>query len=172
MTASRRVAAATALAGVSLYGGVLMAQHEHGAHASPAAEPPNYLTVNVSLSNAGIEPSAVFVPAGQPVQLMLRNRTTGEHHYRVVGLTPDDIAWVERGGSAAVDATLAEPGHDHHNRQLVRTRTVSPAGIAPTGREVHGYVSAATSIDVVLFTATDTGTFVVQCDLSDLRRER
>ncbi len=164
MTTSRTTAAVTALLGISLYGAGLVAQHQHDAHASPAEGSPQYLTVNVSLTNAGIEPPTVFVPAGQPVQLMLRNRTTSEHHYRVVGLTPDEIAWVQRGGGA-VDASLAEPGHDHHSRQLVRARTASPSGITPTGREVHGYVSAASNIDMVLFTATETGTFVVQCDL-------
>ncbi|MBM3818525.1 MAG: hypothetical protein FJW14_05835 [Acidimicrobiia bacterium] len=159
---------------VLVCGAALAAQHEgHGAaHVAPSAPqahqalqaPSNYLTVNVSLTAAGIEPAAVFVPSGQPVQLMLRNRTTGEHHYRVVGLTPDEIAWVQRGGGT-VDASLAEPGHDHHNRQLVRARAASPSGITPTGREVHGYVSAAGNIDMVLFTATETGSFVVQCDL-------
>ena len=44
-------------------------------------------------------------------------------------------------------------------------RATSPAGITPTGQEVHAYVSGAERIDVVLFTATQTGTFVVQCDL-------
>src|SRR5687767_7317516 len=143
------------------------AQHaDHGAaHVAPPEKSAHYLTVNVALSNAGIEPSAVFVPAGQPVQLMLRNRSTSEHHYRVVGLAPEAVAWVEKGGSGVQDPALAEPGHDHHNRQLVRTRAASPTGITPTGREVHGYVSAATNIDMVLFTATQTGTFVVQCDL-------
>ena len=164
MTRFGRTAALTAVLGVSLYGAGLVAQHEHATHASPAEGPPHYFTVNVSLSDAGIEPSTVFVPAGQPVQLMLRNRSTNEHHYRVVGLTPDEIAWVEKGGSAVPDA-LAEEGHDHHNRQLVRTRAASPAGMTPTGREVHGYVTGASKVDVVLFTATQGGTFEVVCDL-------
>ena len=147
-----------------MYGAGLAAQHEHATHPSPAEGPLHYLTVNVSLSDAGVEPATVFVPAGQPVQLMLRNRSTNEHHYRVVGLTPDDLAWVAKGERAVQDVP-AEEGHDHHNRQLVRTRSASPAGLTPTGGEVHGYVSGASKVDVVLFTATQAGTFVVTCDL-------
>src|SRR5687768_7722940 len=129
-----RLASAALLAsvlGVTLYGAGLAAQHaDHGAgHAAPPAGSAHDFTVTRALSKTGLEPSAVFVPAGQPVQLMLRNRTTSEHHYRVVGLTPDELAWVERGGESAIPDTLAEPGHDHHNRRLVRTRAVSPAGI-------------------------------------------
>jgi cytochrome c-type biogenesis protein len=164
---------ATAVA-VLVCGAAVAAQHEgHGAgHLGPSAPqapqalqaPSHYLTVNVSLSEAGVEPSTIFVPAGQRVQLMLRNRTASEHHYRVVGLTPDDLAWVQPGDSTVPDA-LAEPGHDHHNRQTVRTRATSPAGITPTGRDVHGYVTGASKVDVVLFSATQTGTFLVTCDL-------
>ncbi len=164
MTRFAKASALTAVLGLSLYGARLAAQHEHSMHPAPADGAPHYLTVNVSLSDTGVEPSTVFVPAGQPVQLMLRNRTTNEHHYRVVGLTPDDLAWVQPGGSTVPDA-LAEEGHDHHNRQTVRTRAASPAGIAPTGRDVHGYVTGASKVDVVLFTATQAGTFVVTCDL-------
>ena len=167
MTTLGKTSALTAVLGLSLYGAGLAAQHaDHGgAHAAPAEGSAHYLTVNVSLSDAGVEPSTVFVPAGQPVQLMLRNRTGSEHHYRVVGLTVDDLAWVEKGAGSAVPDALAEPGHDHHNRQTVRTRAASPAGITPTGHEVHGYVTGASKVDVVLFTATQAGTFVVTCDL-------
>ena len=122
------------------------------------------MTVNIAVSDAGIAPSTVFVPAGHPVQLMLRGRGTSEHHYRVVGLVPDDLWWVApRDSPPAVPAS--DDGHDHHNKQLVRTRATSPAGITPTGHEVHGYVSAAKNIDVMIFTATQTGTFEVVCDL-------
>lgn len=161
MTKVAPAAALTVVLGVGL-----AAQHaDHGAAHGPATDGPvHYLTVNVAVSDAGFEPSTVFVPAGQPAQLMLRNRTTAEHHYRVLGLTPDEVSWVIRGESAGQQGASDE-GHDHHNRDTVRTRATSPAGITPTGSEVHGYVSQATTVEVVLFTATQTGTFVVQCDL-------
>jgi cytochrome c-type biogenesis protein len=127
----------------------------------PAA---HYLTLNVSLSDDGIEPAALFVPAGQPVQLMLRHRGTSEHHYRVVGLAPDELWWMDRMEGQPEDPS-PDAAHNHHNRQFVRTRAASPAGITPTGREVHGYVSATRVVDMVLFTATQTGTFAVVCDL-------
>ncbi len=124
----------------------------------------DYLTLNIGISDADIEPASVFIPAGRPVQLLLRNRGTTEHHYHVVGLVPDDLTWVMRGGGANAGDASSE-GHDHHNRTFVRTRATSPAGITPTGQDVHAYVSGAERIDVLLFTATQTGTFVVQCDL-------
>jgi cytochrome c-type biogenesis protein len=68
------------------------------------------------------------------------------------------------GGSAGAGGGSNED-HDHHSRTVVRTRAASPAGITPTGNEVHAYVSPERGIDVVVFTATQTGTFVVQCDL-------
>jgi cytochrome c-type biogenesis protein len=129
----------------------------------PSDVPPEYLTINVGISDDAIEPAAVFVPAGRPVQLLLRSRGTGEHHYRVVGLVPDEVMWVVTGGTGPEDP--ANGGHDHHDRTFVRTRATSPAGITPNGREVHAYVSRGQGLDMVLFTATQTGTFTVECDL-------
>jgi len=138
---------------------------DHGAaHPAPAEAPADYLTLNVAVSDAELQPAAVFVPAGRPVQLMLRNRGSTEHHYRVVGLVPDDLFWVSRGGPAPQDA-LVDDEHNHHGRQFLRSRAASPAGIRPTGHEVHAYVSVPGDVDEVLFTASQTGTFVVQCDL-------
>lgn len=134
------------------------------ARGAASDEPVHYVTLNVEISDAGIKPSSVFIPAGQPVQLVLRNRGTAEHHYRVVGLVPDDLVWVSQGGSAGQPGA-PDDEHNHHDRQFVQSRAASPAGIRPTGHEVHAYVSGAAGIDVVLFTATRTGTFVVVCDL-------
>jgi cytochrome c-type biogenesis protein len=135
--------------------------HDAADHGAPASAPAEYLTLNVAVSDTGIEPSVLFVPAGRPIQLMLRNRGTIEHHYHVVGLLPDDLTWVIPGAGAGA---ASSDEHDHHNRMYVRTRSASPAGITPTGQEVHAYVSEAQRIDVVLFTATQTGTYVVKCD--------
>ena len=132
----------------------------HEVLAGPAVE---YLTLNVAVSDTGIEPSALFVPAGRPVQLLVRSRGTSEHHYHVVGMVPDDLTWVTRG--VAGMGGRSDTDHDHHNRAFVRTRAASPAGITPAGNEVHAYVTPAQGVDVVLFTATRTGTFVVKCDL-------
>jgi hypothetical protein len=81
-----------------------------------------------------------------------------------VGLVPDELFWL------AAPATMAEDVSDdehnsHHNRAYVRWRNPSPAGIRPTGNEVHAYVSLLESVDVVLFSTRQTGTFVVRCDL-------
>jgi cytochrome c-type biogenesis protein len=125
----------------------------------------NYdFTMNVDISDTVIRPSVVFIPAGRPVQLVLRNRSSGEHHYRVVGLEPDDLSWLSDEEHDSV-VGAANQNHDHHNRQVVTWRATSPAGIRPTGNEVHAYVSAARRVDVVLFAARTTGTFLVRCDL-------
>ena len=135
--------------------------HDAADHGASGGTPVEYLTLNVAVSDTGIEPSVLFVPAGRPIQLMLRNRGTTEHHYHVVGLAPDDLTWVIPGVSAGA---ASSEEHNHHNRTYVRTRAASPAGITPTGQEVHAYVSEEQRIDVVLFTATQTGTYVVKCD--------
>jgi cytochrome c-type biogenesis protein len=136
----------------------------HGAHVASADAPVEYLTLNVVVSDEGIQPSAVFVPAGRPVRLVLRNRGTTEHHYRVVGLAPDDVMWISQGQSSG-DTAVSTDDHNHHDRQFVRWRARSPAGVTPTGDEVHAYAPGSRGTDVVLFTASRAGTFIVQCDL-------
>ena len=51
------------------------------------------LVVNVAMTDTGFEPSTIFLPAGQHVQLILRNRGEHEHHYRIAGLIPFDLGW-------------------------------------------------------------------------------
>jgi cytochrome c-type biogenesis protein len=140
---------------------------DHGAMQPAAGRPEgstDYLTLNVDISDTGINPSAVFVPAGRPVRLLLRNRGSMEHHYRVIGLAPDDLTWIDRSGSPSQDDGSSDE-HNHHDRRFVRSRAPSPAGIRPTGDEVHGYVVRPNDLDVVLFTAPRAGTFLVRCDL-------
>lgn len=142
--------------------------HGHAAHIATGDAPSqvlaDYLTVNVALSDSGLQPSAVFVPAGRPVQLMLRNRGSAEHHYRVVGMVPDELLWVSR-PEPALDAGVGDEHSAHHGLRLLRSRAPSPAGIHPSGEEVHAYVAVPGDVDVVLFTASQTGTFDVECDL-------
>jgi hypothetical protein len=126
--------------------------------------PVRYFLLNVEISDDGIQPSTVFVPAGRPVRLVLRNRGLTEHHYRVVGLVPDELSWIAAPPSTIAEG-VSEDEHNHHDIQFVRSRVASPAGIRPTGEEVHAYVSRMNVVDVVLFSATQTGRFVVQCDL-------
>jgi cytochrome c-type biogenesis protein len=138
---------------------------DHGAtHPVSSEGGGNYLTLNVDMTDTEIRPSVMFVPTGHPVRLVLRNRGTIEHHYRVVGLVPDDLFWV----SATDDAPpggASNSEHNHHSRQLLRQRAASPAGIRPSGSEVHAYAPGHRGTDAVFFTATQIGTFVVQCDL-------
>ena len=99
---------------------------------------------------------------------MLRNRGTTEHHYRVVGLTPDELWWMAPGTGAGTTSPMSDAPadeHDHHSRDFVTTKPASPRGITPSGREVHAYVTLADNVDMVLFTASHPGTFEVVCDL-------
>jgi cytochrome c-type biogenesis protein len=160
----RTIPSVAAVVGVLvLHGGGMAAQSgavDHSAHTAPLD-----FTVNVGISDTEIEPSAVFVPAGRPVQLVLRNRGSVEHHYRVVGLVPGELSWLADRADTGQDAASDDDHNNHHGRTFVTWRAASPAGIGPTGREVHGYVLPERHVDTVLFTATEPGTYVVQCDL-------
>jgi cytochrome c-type biogenesis protein len=138
---------------------------DHSVHTAHGTAPDSMLdfTINVGVSDTAIQPSTVFVPAGRRVQLVLRNRGSAEHHYRVIGLVPDELSWLADGTETG-GAGVAEH-HDHHRRQFVASRGASPAGIRPTGQEVHAYVMPDRPVDAVLFTATRAGTYLVKCDL-------
>lgn len=125
-----------------------------------------YLTINVALTDDAIDPSPVFVPLGRPVRLVVRNRGSSEHHYRVVGLVPKDLLWLAQGLSTASAAGAGTDDHsDHHGEMsFVPFRFASTAGVRPTGAEVHAYALSG-ELDTVLFTATKTGTFSVRCPL-------
>lgn len=137
------------------------------------------LTINVLLTDEGFEPETVFIPAGRQVQLVLRNRGTVEHHYKVKGLVPSSLAWISIPEVDAYDLDtmtpeeLASYGIDlsgvndelevehilHHlHATFVPFRDQSPSGIKPIGLEVHGWATLGT-VDVVSFFALTTGTY-------------
>ena len=140
------------------------ASMDHGAHPASSDGSGDYLTLNVDITDAEIRPSVMFIPTGRPVRLVLRNRGTTEHHYRVVGLVPDDLFWISPADDAPPNG-VSDSEHNHHNRQFVRQRAMSPAGIRPTGSEVHAYAPGQRGTDAVFFTTSEIGTFVVQCEL-------
>lgn len=136
-------------------------------------EPATPLTINVDTADDGIQPASIFIPVGKPVQLVLRNRGATEHHFRVLGLVPKDLLWLSREATAeesalVTDGVVKEDEHSAHHQagSLVTFRARSPAGIRLFGDEVHAYAAGGGGgMDVVLFTATNTGTFTVQCPL-------
>jgi cytochrome c-type biogenesis protein len=138
--------------------------HAEAISAAAADQRSHSLTLNVYISDSGIDPAIVFVPLGRRVQLVLRNLSTNEHHYRVVGLPARDLLWTAEPDLGTLDDT-SEDEHVHHMRDYVPWREPSPAGIRPTGREVHAYVSPLRVVDVLLFTPTQAGTYDIQCDL-------
>jgi hypothetical protein len=126
------------------------------------------MVVNVVLTDDGFEPSSLHMPVGRRIKLVVRNRGTQEHHYRVIGLTPRNLEWhapaVSEAEIEAVIGTEAE--HDsHHTTGFAPFRGASLAGIKPFGDEVHAYVDAALGVDMVLFVPAETGTFEVECPL-------
>lgn len=126
--------------------------------------PDDYLTVNVYMTDGGIQPPSFFIPAGQGVQLVMRNQGSTEHHFVVLGLVPKDLLWLALPEAAREEGVTDAEHQQHHNADFVPFRPRSPAGIRPIGDQVHAY-AAAGDMDVVLFTATNTGSFLVQCPL-------
>ncbi|MBI2854701.1 MAG: hypothetical protein HYX87_07270 [Chloroflexi bacterium] len=118
-----------------------------------------YLTVNVDVTDTGVQPPAIYLPAGKSVLLVMRNRGTREHHYHIFGLVPADILWL----SKESDGSGAGAGdHDEHNHggALVPYHICS-SGVCPTGDDVHMHAVAG-DMDAILFTATTSGTFLAQ----------
>jgi plastocyanin len=147
------------------------------APAVPAAAAPatganlRFLTVNVELSDEGISPAVVAIPAGREVKLVVRNRGTTEHHYHVVGLAPQGLwrvtteeASLTRESNDAIATSAAEDDHAHHGASL--GAYVSRAGVMPAADEVHAFAQGGGGgMDVLFFTATTPGTYEVHCTL-------
>jgi hypothetical protein len=142
----------------------------------------NEVVVNVTFTESGFDPEYVFVPAGIPVRLALRNRTEHEHHYRVQGLLATDVRYIvfpdvssdELEGLtqeeiAKIDPELvgitdaAEMEHVLHH--LLPTAELSKPeslhGIKPLPGEVHGYTQRG-EFDIVNFIPLTTGRYVVE----------
>jgi hypothetical protein len=136
------------------------------------------LTINISLTDEGLDPATIFLPAGQHIKLVLRNRGDLEHHYRVAGLIPSDMAWLltpevdeaelemmspEELEALDIDLAVDDPEHTvHHlNPVFVPFRHESPSGIKPLANEVHGYATRGTT-EILDFFPTNVGTFVVE----------
>lgn len=133
--------------------------------AIPPAMPGAVVTVNVYVTDTGFEPSTINIPVGRTVQLVLRNVGTTEHHFHVQGLVPGNLLWISR-HEAGQEADGSDDHSHDHAVGFVPWRDISPHGIKPKGNEVHAYASPAVGpMDVVLFTATNTGTFIVTCPL-------
>ena len=137
------------------------------------------LTINVLVTDEGFEPETIFIPAGRQVQLVLRNRGTVEHHFKIKGLVPSSLQWISIPAVDAYDLDsmtaeeLAAFGIDvdgttdaleiehilHHlDPTFVPFRDAAPSGIKPIGLEVHGWVTLGT-VDVISFFALTTGTY-------------
>jgi hypothetical protein len=139
------------------------------------------LNVNVDLYDDRIEPEIIFLPAGRPIRLVITNRTEHEHHFRIKGLEPTALRWMEVPevdeydaasmspeelaaygfAEAATITDEAELAHYFHHLtpQMVPSRPASPSGIKPLGTEVHGWVIRGTK-DLIEFFALEPGEYV------------
>jgi hypothetical protein len=145
----------------------------------PALDQPP-LNINVDLYADRIEPEIIFIPAGRPIRLVLTNRTESEHHFRIKGLVPTSLRWMEvpevdeydiasmspeelaaygfeEAASITDEAELAHFAH-HLTPQMVPTKAASPSGIKPLGTEVHGWVMRGTK-DLLEFLALQPGEY-------------
>lgn len=133
--------------------------------AAPQGEPASVLTINVEMTDSGFEPKSIRIPTGQTVQLVLRNRGTTEHHFKVQGLAPGEILWLTREAGAREEGVSEEEHAAHHTSTgFVDWRGISPSGIKPSGKEVHGYAMQG-AMDAVIFTAPKAGTYKFGCVL-------
>ncbi|MDA1258414.1 MAG: hypothetical protein O3C10_11335 [Chloroflexi bacterium] len=119
------------------------------------------VTINIALTDTGFDPAWVFVPEGREVQLVFRNRGETEYHYRVVGLEPENLLWINVPEDVAEEGVTDDEHDAHHASEFVPWRATSRAGIKPTGDEVHAYVSSGGNRDVVRFVAPAIGTYSV-----------
>lgn len=133
--------------------------------------------VNVSVGDLGISPSLVTVPAGRPVQIVMRNPGLREHRYEIVGLEPEDSVWftleatVPQEGSALPDATggpanngISAPldEHEAHHSGAFVPRRFCDVNRGPCGEEGYIQVRApAGGIGVIMFIPITTGTYAV-----------
>jgi hypothetical protein len=119
------------------------------------------VTINVALTDDGYDPPWIFVPEGELVQLVLRNRGSSEIHYKVEGMVPSELLWINV-AQDEIEVGVTDDEHEsHHSSEFVRWRATSTSGIKPTGEQVHAYVSRGGDRDVVRFIAPKIGTYSV-----------
>ncbi len=137
------------------------------------------LTVNVTLTDEGFQPSTIFLPAGRHIELVIRNRGTDEHHYRIAGLVPAGLNWIvsseidedeilamspaelEALGIDSADMSNLEHVAHHLGPTAIAFKPESAAGIKPLPNEVHAYASIG-GADIVIFYPLNIGTFVAE----------
>lgn len=144
----------------------------------PDQDAPEFV-VNVYATGAGYEPPIVHVPAGRYIKLVFRDHGEAVHHFRVVGLVPSQLRWIQFPTLSAEDIPNMSPdellaqGFDpempiddlehvlHHLRITYSpVRPASRSDIQPTGTEVHAITRPGLQ-DVVYFYALTTGTYEV-----------
>ena len=135
----------------------------------------NTVVININLTDDGFEPSTIFIPAGRPIRMILRNHGSGEHHFRISGLIPTQMSWrleadvsedelddmtEEQLAALGISGAMDDVEHvlHHLSPSFVPFKAESLHGIKPLPNEVHGYVNNGT-LDVMEFFATNTGIF-------------
>lgn len=139
--------------------------HDHLAGAARDGSAITAYTVNVDLTDTGFAPRLLSVPVGRPVQLVVRNRGTSEHHYHIAGMRPTEMLWLSKAHLLASSHNGAgEHGGHHPGGFLPYHVCTSRTGLCPTGRDVHAHADPR-DVDVLIFTPTQRGTFEAFCPL-------
>ncbi|MBI3014592.1 MAG: hypothetical protein HYY65_05950 [Candidatus Tectomicrobia bacterium] len=119
------------------------------------------MTINVEMTDTGFLPAFLSIPVGQRIQLVVRNRGLQEHHYHIIGLRPSNLLWLSKEDTAGTPQ--GEHAAHHPEGKLVPYHDCT-SGVCPVELSVHAH-AAPGDIDVIFFTATNTGTFQVLCPL-------
>jgi hypothetical protein len=138
------------------------------------------LVVNIYVDDTGYVPSIFSVPAGRPVQLIMRNRGRDTHGFQVTGLDILDSIWFVREPGAIgvepenfsslldsdrpvvdVDNRAFLDEHEaHHTMGFMAPRFACPE--APDSCGVDGVISTEfepAEVRVIMFTPVVVGTF-------------
>jgi hypothetical protein len=114
--------------------------------------------VEVWVDEHGFAPSTVEVEAGRPLILVFFNPTDREHHYHIIDLEPDELAWfmVVENELDMYDLEVlfaVERALDH----ICDAET----GICRLGINVHMHANPK-RFDAIMFTAPVAGSFTVE----------
>lgn len=136
--------------------------------AALSGSPMEYETYNVDITADGYVPVVLDLEVGKRAQIVIRNRTQTEHHYKIEGLIPANPLWLTTPAGDQPEEMSDAEHESHHAGQYVAWRDESPGGIQPSGGDVHlwAFVSSPNGgKDVMIFTPTNRGTFRVFCPL-------
>jgi hypothetical protein len=147
-------------------------------------------TMNLTIDEDGLSLNTLFIAQGTPTKLIFRNLSRDEHHYKVPDMPTSEVLWASENGemdeleafAAMFDSDADEhdhhAGHDdhedhddhaHHHASFTLSETPecnSRVGECPDGNAVHAHAQHE-ELDIVVFTPSEPGTYIVECPLHE-----